>query len=169
MQTEDDARRELERPLKVSGLVRRPRATQEVRIWREPSFDPESSWTIVADQGEWFVRRVVYLRQSELGGIRHDTFASEASLAEAVALSLLRDLRAISIPPFIRVGGFGLDGARYGIEADSFMAGVRLQWWGKAPEGWGAIRSWYKAAIGVLESKLPPSTAPLQRLHPWVE
>jgi hypothetical protein len=106
---EDAPRRELERPLEFAGLVRRPRATQEVRIWRATSFDPESSWTIVAE-GEWFVRRVVYLRRSVAGEISHDTFASEASLAEAVALSLLDDLRAISIPLFVRVSGIGLDG-----------------------------------------------------------
>jgi hypothetical protein len=169
VQTEEDSRQQLERPLEFAGLVRRPRATQEVRIWRAPSFDPESSWTIVADQGEWFVRRIVYLRRLAAKEIWHDTFASEAGLPEALALSLLRDLRAISIPPFVKVSGIGLDGARYGIEIRGFMTDVTLSWWGKAPEDWDALRAWYEIAIGALEAQLPPSTTPLQVLHPWVE
>ena len=112
MQTEEDARRLLERPLDYPGLVQRRRASQEVRIWRAPSFDPESSWTIIVDKSEWFVRRVVYIRRSAAGEIWHDTFASEARLAEPVALSLVRDLRAICIAPFVKVSGLGLDGAR---------------------------------------------------------
>ena len=152
---------------RISSAARAPRRKCEYGAHQAST--PESSWTIVADQGEWFVRRVVYLRRSAAGEISHDTFASEAGLAEAVALSLLRDLRAISIPPFVRVSGIGLDGTRYGIEAGCFMAGVSLSWWGKAPEEWGVLRSWYKAAIGVLESQLPTSARPLQRLQPWVE
>ena len=174
MQSEEDARRLLERPLDYPGLVQRRRARQEVRIWRAPSFDPESSWTIIADKSEWFVRRVVHVRSEVLGQerrpeMRHDTFASEARLAEPLALSLIRDLRAICIMPFVKVSGLGLDGATYGVETSSFKALVRLSWWGKAPEEWGALRSWYGATIGVLESQLLPSTTPLQALHPWVE
>jgi hypothetical protein len=169
VQSEENARRLLERPLDYPGLVQRRGANQEVRIWRAPSFDPESSWTIIADKSEWFVRRVVYVRRSAAGEIWHDTFASEARLAEPVALSVVRDLRAICIVPFVKLSGLGLDGTAYGIETGSFMAQVRLSWWGKAPEEWGALRSWYAATIGVLESQLPPSTTPLQALHPWVE
>jgi hypothetical protein len=142
MQTEEDARRLLERPLDHPGLVQRRRASQEVRIWRAPSFDPESSWTMIVDKSEWFVRRVV---------------------------SLVRDLRAIRIAPFVKISGLGLDGATYGVETTSFMAQVRLSWWGKAPEEWDALRSWYGATVGVLESHLPASTTPLQAFHPWVE
>jgi hypothetical protein len=169
MQTEEDARRLLERPLDHPGLVQRRRASQEVRIWRAPSFDPESSWTMIVDKSEWFVRRVVYVRRSAAGEIWHDTFASEARLAEPVALSLVRDLRAIRIAPFVKISGLGLDGATYGVETTSFMAQVRLSWWGKAPEEWDALRSWYGATVGVLESHLPASTTPLQAFHPWVE
>ena len=169
MQSEEDARRLLERPLDYPGLVQRPRARLEVRIWRAPSFDPESSWTIIADKSDWFVRRVVYLRRSSAGEIWHDTFASEARLAESVALSLIRDLRTICVAPFVEVSGLGLDGARYGVETSNYMTHVRISWWGKAPEEWGALRSWYGATIGVLESQLPPSSTPLQAVHPWVE
>ncbi|WP_284420982.1 MULTISPECIES: hypothetical protein [unclassified Bradyrhizobium] len=90
-------------------------------------------------------------------------------MAEAVVSSLLRDLRAISIPPFVKISGIGLDGTTYGIEAGGYMAGVRLSWWGEGPEEWGALRLWYKVAIDVLESHLPASTTPMQRRHPWVE
>lgn len=169
MQTEAEARRLLERPLEYPGLVERRGASQEVRIWRSPSFDPESSWTMIADKSGWYVRRVVYVRRSAAGEIRHDTFASEVRLAEPLALSLVRDLRAIRIAPFVKLSALGLDGATYGIETTAFMAQVRVSWWGKAPEEWNALRSWYGAAIGVLEAQLPPSTTPLQACHPWVE
>jgi hypothetical protein len=169
MQTEEEARWLLERPLDYPGLVERRGASQEVRIWRSPSFDPESSWTIIEDKGEWYVRRVVYVQRSVAGEFWHDTFASEGRLAEALALSLIRDLRAIRIEPFVKLGGLGLDGATHGVETTTFMVQVRLSWWGKAPEEWSALRSWYRAAIGVLEGQLPPTKTPLQALHPWVE
>ena len=169
MQTKEEARRLLERPLEYPGLVERRRASRVVRIWRSPSFDPESSWTIIEDKGEWYVRRVVYVQQAAADGFRHDTFASEGRLAEGLALSLIRDLRAIRIEPFVPLGGLGLDGVSYGVEATTFMAEVRLSWWGRAPEEWSALRSWYRAALGALEAQLPPSTTPLQARHPWVE
>jgi hypothetical protein len=169
MQTEEEARRLLERPLEYPGLVKRRGACQEVRIWRSPSFDPDSSWTILSDKSGWYVRRVVYARRSMAGEVWHDTFASEVHLAEPLALSLIGDLRAIRIAPFVRLGAVGLDGARYGIETTAFMVQVRLSWWGAAPQEWSALRSWYGAAISVLEAQLPPSTMPLQVFHPWVE
>jgi hypothetical protein len=140
-----------------------------VRIWRSPSFDPESSWTIIADKSEWYVRRVVYVRRSAAGEIWHDTFGSEARLAEPLALSLVGDLRLIQIAPFVKLGGVGLDGARYGVETTAFMTQVNLSWWGKAPEEWSALRSWYGAAISALEAQLSPCATPLQAFHPWVE
>jgi hypothetical protein len=111
MQTKEEARRLLERPLEYPGLVER--RSRVVRIWRSPSFDPESSWTIIEDKGEWYVRRVVYVQQAAADGFRHDTFASEGRLAEGLALSLIRDLRAIRIEPFLPLGGLGLDSVSY--------------------------------------------------------
>ena len=169
MQTQEEARRLLERPLDYPGLVERRGASQELRVRRSPSFDPESSWTIIEDEGEWYVRGVVCVRRSTAGTIWHDTFASEGRLAEPVAVSLIRDLRAICIVPFVKRGGAGLDGATYGIETADVITQVRLSWWGKALEEWSALRSWYEFAIGVLEAQLPPSTTPLQAFHPWVE
>ena len=169
MQTEEQARRLLERPVEYPGLVERRSASQEVRIGRSPSFDSECSWTIIADKSGWYVRRVVYVRRSVAGEIWHDTFASEVRLAEPRALSLVRDLRAIRIAPFVKLNALGLDGATYGIETTGFMAQVRVAWWGKAPEEWNALRSWYGATIGVLQAQLPPSMTPLQVCHPRVE
>src|SRR5262245_14115834 len=115
MQTEEDARRLLERPLDYPGLVKRRGASQAVRIWRSPSFDPESSWAMIEDKDEWYVRRVVYVQRAAGREIWHDTFASEGRLAEALALSLIRDLREIRIDAFVERSGLGLDGARYGV------------------------------------------------------
>jgi hypothetical protein len=169
VQSEEEARRLLERPLDYPGLVQRRDASQAVRIWREPSFDPESSWTIIADKGGYFVRRVIHVRRSLAGEIWHDTFASEASLDEPVALSLIHDLCAIRIVPFVKRTRFGVDGVTYGVEAADSMLQVRFSWWDKAPEEWGALRSWFGTAIRVLEAQLPASPTPLQACHPWVE
>ena len=101
--------------------------------------------------------------------IWHDTFASEARLADGAVSSLMEGLRSLRLPPFIKVAGIGIDGTGYGIEVPSFMAGVKLSWWGEAPEEWDALRSWYRGAVSMLEAQLPTSVTPLQAMHPWVE
>jgi hypothetical protein len=172
MQTEKEARRLLEAPLDYPRLARRPRASQKVRIWRQPSFDPECSWSIIRDSEDWFVRRIVYAPRYEAGQIwrlwRH-TFGSEARLPEAVATELLRDLHAISLSPFVELSGAGVDGARYGVDTGALLPHASLSWWGQAPEAWSALRDWYGAAVSALEAGLPPSLVPLQNVHPWVE
>jgi hypothetical protein len=184
MHSEDEGRRLLERPLEYPGLVRRPLATLKVRIWRAPSFDPECSWAVIAcrtpgysphsakpkPKCEWFVRRMVYAQPSNRSGVTHDTFGAEGELPETTAAALLRDLRAIVVAPFVEVSGMGIDGARYGIEMGGFSDKTScLSWWGAAPEEWAPLRDWYAAAIRTLEAHLPPSSLPLQAIHPWVE
>jgi hypothetical protein len=169
MQTDEDARRLLKNPLDHPSLVKRPRASQKARLWRSPSFDPESSWTILADSDGWFVRRMAYAPRYEAGVRWPYTYGSEAPLPAKIATALLQDLYAIRLPPFVEIKTIGLDGARYGVETGAFWNHASLSWWGAAPEGWSPLRDWYGAAVRALESCLPSCTVTLQQAHPWVE
>jgi hypothetical protein len=169
MHTEEQARSLLERPLEYPGLVRRRGAREHVRIWRTPAFDPEAAWTIITDQEVWFVRRVVLVRQQIGGEFFHDTFGSEGRLPESDATALVKELKTISVAPFVDSSVFGLDGARYGIASMGGLYCASISWWCAAPAEWHPLRDWYLRAIKTLERCLPPSSVPLQAHHPWVE
>ena len=169
MQTEEQARDLFERPLDYPGLVQRRRAQEHVRIWRKPAFDPESTWAIISDQEDWFVRRVVHVREQRGGEPFHDTFGSEGTLPENDAVALLMELKAISVAPFVDSSVFGLDGAHYGIAKMGGLYRASISWWCEAPAGWRPLRDWYLRAVETLERYLPPSSVPLQARHPWVE
>lgn len=162
MQTEKEARRLLKNPLDHPGLVKRPRASLKVRLWRSPSFDPESSWTILADGDGWFVRRIVYAPRFEAGIRWRHTYGAEGRMQAKAATALLQDLYAIRLPPFVEIKTMGVDGVRHGVEAGAFLNHVSLSWWGEAPEGWGPLRDWCDVAVRELEANLPPCTIPLQ-------
>lgn len=168
MQSEPQAQSLLERPLDYPGLVQRRRAREHVRIWRKPAFDPESAWAIISDQEDWFVRRVVHVRQQRGGELFHDTFGSEAPLLENDATVLLMDLNAISVTAFADSNVLGLDGAHYGIAKTAGLYRTSISWWNEAPAQWHLLRDWYLRAVETLECHLPPSSVPLKAHHPWV-
>jgi hypothetical protein len=172
MQTEEQVKALLDRPLDYPGLVQRRGARERFRIWRRPAFDPETVWAVISDDsGDWFVRRVVHTRHFRGGEIFHDTFGAEGSLSERVAVPLLRRLTAIPVVPLVERDAhlIVLDGACHGIEIRDSRYCFSVSWHCAAPPEWHPLRDWFAAAVGALESALPPSSAPLQVNHPWVE
>jgi hypothetical protein len=152
--SEERARHFLTTPLDYPGLPKRRLARQEFRIWRAPSFHPESSWSLLCHNSEWFVRRVVCTRLVNADVAFFDTFGSEAPVPEPIATQLLRGLRDIHLAPFVPNQGVGLDGVRYGLEVDDLNK-FAMSWWEEAPQEWHALKSWYFAAIDMFEQLLP--------------
>lgn len=162
----------LSNPMAYPGLVVRKAADVAVMVLRRPSFDPEASWTLLHDDNQWYVRRVIAaVNAGPLAAkLDPDTFGSEGTLPRSEADRLLTALHQLRIKPFPKPdGGIVLDGCRYEIRRGGRANGMLLEWHGEAPPEWVEIRDWYANAVAVFQAHLPEPTLPIQVIHPWCE
>jgi hypothetical protein len=153
------------------GLATLKWALPHFTIFRLPSFDPSSSWTLIETNSDWRVRRIVLAQVSEMGVWNAHTFGAEGFLSEATAIELLENLSALSIPLFdTRADSIGLDGMTCGLRLQkASKLEASFFWWGTALEGCAEVREFVARAIETFEAALPASSHALQQIHPWVE
>jgi hypothetical protein len=154
------ARELLERPKLYQGLVPRGNASIPLRVWRYPSFTPWSSWAVLEDKKQLFLRRIEWdLRRTHIPPL--NTYGCEAPLEQAAFDALMPELQAVELSPFIPTPGIGIDGVWYGIEAGSYMGSARLVWREKPPKSWEPLGVWHARVTAFFDSLLPQSTANL--------
>ena len=166
-----DAESVLDECLVYQGLKLLKRPIRHLSIYRLPSFDPSSSWTLFKDEGAWHVRRIVLATVQEGPGWAAHSYGADGLLEEEAALGLLKELSSLSVSAFeTHSATIGIDGMRTRVKVwrgvERHMA---LDWWGAAPERWTPLRDFVHQAIETMEAALPSSTHRLQVTHPWVE
>ena len=171
-QTQDEARRMLESSIDYPGLPVRTRAQQAICLWRQPTFDPESSWSLIRDGETWYVRRIVYARMTDEqdGSIHHNIYGSEAIISDVEAGDLISNLSRVHLPPFVALQDrIVLDGCWYGVRCRDLIREAQVSWWCQAPNEWTELRDWYAKALSIFEACLPECSVQIQSNHPWVE
>jgi hypothetical protein len=146
----------LENSLGYPGLVDRARDRIRLRVWRYPSFEPHSSWSMIEAKSGLFLRRVIWEQRRDF------TYGSETPFERPVYDKLCLDLENIEVTPFEAFEGIGLDGTRYGIERFSSFTSSKISWWESPPPGWTALQRWHQKAIEIFDSVLPMSTAGME-------
>lgn len=159
----EEALKYLESPASYPGLAIRPRAQTLLRIWRFPSFQPWSSWALLEELEQVFLRRVTWDKRHP-ASLTPATYGSEVLVESATYEPLLSRLRAVQVLPFIPVSTFGIDGTLCGIEIGAvFDVSARLIWWETPPAEWSELHSWHLAAVREFDALLPASTPSVVR------
>jgi hypothetical protein len=152
----------LERPDTYPGLAKRKHSLVLLRVWQYPSFHPCSSWAVIQDAKNFFLRRVT-LEQRHPFTPERATYGAEVPLQSSVFNALATELRAIELAPFIAVSTLGIDGTSYGVEVGGFALSTRLSWWETPPQNWASLEQWHAHAVAQFEALLPASTPSIER------
>lgn len=165
---EDSAVEVLLNPERFPSLHKRTDFHRQLCVWRLPSFEPHSSWSLfVADRSkDYVVRRLEHDPRRGLPSNRIDPhiFGAEAPVREAAGLKIIATFEGLSVPPFRRPGWVGLDGTYFGVHFGNNWQGTRINWWSRPSEDWSPLIATFNALIQQFEEILPAST--LRQIEP---
>jgi hypothetical protein len=133
----------------------------------KPSFTTWVSWTIFQDMRteEWFVRRITWNPADPDIAVGVSTYAAEAPLADDYANQIHESLSKLDLRPYPLEKSFGLDGVFFGVDKKESLTGCSIAWWCSPPEGLLALGHWLSKASKAVESVLPESTLPLDKIN----
>jgi hypothetical protein len=151
----------LESPEEYEGLPDLESKHRRIRIWRYPSFETISSWTIFGFGGELTLRRLEWDRFTEFPSQTElrELYACQAKINEAQFDSLMSGLSEIEFKPLIEHQAIMCDGTEYGIEVGRGAYSRSISWHSGPPDGWEKLSEWHEKAIVKLDSYLPESTS----------
>lgn len=155
----------LEHPESYPGLAPWEESQTTVTFLRLPSFQPHSLWTLQHRENISQVRRIEWdhIADRELAGALPDsdpiTFGADAQLPAADAQQVLDELASISLPPFLPLNTFGLDGVSFAIKFGDSWRSAHLHWWSDPPAEWQPLACCFDRAVALFDTHLPASTA----------
>ncbi|MEJ2610178.1 MAG: hypothetical protein P8179_08840 [Candidatus Thiodiazotropha sp.] len=150
----------LENPEEYEGLPDLESKHRRIRIWRYPSFETISSWTVFGLGKELVLRRLEWDRFTEFPSQTelHELYACEAKIDEAQFESIMSDLSKIEFRPLIEDQAIMCDGTEYGIEVGHGAYSRNISWHSGPPDGWEKLSEWHEQTIIKLDRNLPEST-----------
>lgn len=148
--TYETAERVMRNAISYSGLPIR-KGVCLLRVWSYPAFSARVSWSVIQEEQEFFIRRIVWDQNAPT----ISTYGSEVGMGSELFDSIYSKLQSIKISPFISNNRVGIDGEIYGIEFGNHMTSVSLSWWSHAPQEWAELEFWFKQTVDLFDRALP--------------
>jgi hypothetical protein len=158
---DQEAHQRLANPETYSGLLQRSRDQRKLMLWRYPTFEPYSSWSIFQVDHHYWVRRIEWNRSRRFpsDNVSPYTYGCEAVIANQSVNTLLSNLSELTFRPFQQPELAGRDGTIYGVEVGSDWLPCRLTWWQLPSDDWQPLADWFERAVSEFQSVLPASTS----------
>ncbi|MGO1072018.1 hypothetical protein [Lysobacter sp. CA199] len=158
MDYDKDAESSLRHPERFASLPPRSGLDRRLLLWRFPSFQPYSAWSIFIEREACWIRRLEYDRTRQpLAIAEPDVYGAEARIDRTRADELLREFESLTLPTRIQQD-FGLDGVRYGVALGNPWFGAQFHWWCDPGESWRPLEAAFERAVEALDAVLPAST-----------
>lgn len=153
----------LEVPEDFPALPMRTLTEREFLMWRYPSFEANSSWSIfrTKNSGEYFLRRLeLNPRDRPQGSIPlPDVFGAESPLPAKTVRRILSAFESLRIPAFRQSPvSIVLDGTTCGVQFGNRLQATRIHWWSHHSEEWTPLVSLFDQTIETFDRTLPAST-----------
>lgn len=150
----------LEYPEIYPGLLARRKFDRKLLLFRYPSFDVSTSWSLFRTDKEFWVRRIEWDRSKWFPSEDAEpyTYGCEVSCSTELSANILSSLSSIKISPFEQPGLIGLDGIIHGIETGNHWLSCTLRWWYLPKDDWRPLAQWFEKTVSSFEQILPEST-----------
>lgn len=151
----------LELPENFPALPKRTEFEREFLMWRYPSFEANSSWSIFGTDNpdEYFVRRLEFHPRNQYAFPAPQIFGAEATLPAETARNILSAFDSLRIPVFCQPQDLGgLDGTICGVQFGNYYQGARIHWWSHYSEVWTPLVQLFDQTLETLDRALPAST-----------
>lgn len=152
----------LQNPEKFPSLPKRSEFDRLICLWRIPSFEPHSSWSIYRSRNgdEHFVRRLEHdpHRGLPVNVTDPHVYGAEAILSAEQAREIVELFEALEIPMFRRPAWVGVDGVSYGVRIGNYWQSTTVNWWSSYSHEWQPLHELFEATVCRLDVLLPAST-----------
>lgn len=154
------AYRLLEYPEIYPGLMARREVDRKLVLFRYPSFEVSTSWSLFRANKDSWVRRIEWdpSKQISSDDIEACTYGCEAPCSTELSESVLSSLSSIKFAPFEQPELMGTDGTIYGIKTGNHWLSCSLRWWHLPQDDWQPLAQWFETTVISFEKILPEST-----------
>jgi hypothetical protein len=161
-----------------------PRHRPIFRFWAVPSFEPITSWTILAIHTmsglqKLMVRRVIGSKFSSITfhdidkTLQEDMALEDAKVGEYYfkphEFEGLGFYQKISFQPLTTDWALGLDGTVYGMQLCQYDPYFDISWWEDGPDSWHEMTKWAKQTMAYLSEWIDQQAIEfkdINQLHP---
>lgn len=160
-QQDAKAYRLLEYPEIYPGLVARRELDRKLLLFRYPSFEVSTSWSLFGADKECWIRRIEWDRSKWFPSEDAEpfTYGCEVACSTEFSENILSSLSSIKICPFIQPELTGLDGVIHGIKTGNYWFSCSLRWWSLPKDDWQPLAQWFENTVNSFEEILPESTS----------
>ena len=152
----------LQKPELFPSLPKRSEYDRLICLWRIPSFEPHSSWSLYRERktNEHFVRRLEHDPHRGLPAniSAPHVFGSEAPISAELATKIVEQFEGLTVPMFRRPAWAGMDGVSFGVHIGNFWQSTTVNWWSSFSPEWKPLNELFQEIVVQLDSLLPAST-----------
>lgn len=152
----------LRKPELFPSLPKRREFDRLICLWRIPSFEPHSSWSLYRGRktNENFVRRLEHdpRRGFPSNVVDPHIFGSEVPIPTEMATKIIEQFEGLTVPMFRSPSWGGLDGVSFGAHIGNFWQSTTVNWWSSFSPEWKPLNELFQETVAQLDSLLPTST-----------
>jgi hypothetical protein len=157
---DEKAYRLLEYPEEYPGLLVRREVDRKLLLFRYPSFEINTSWSLFKTDKAFWIRRIEWDRSKWFPSEDAEpfTFGCEISCSSDFAENILSSLSSIEFCPLQQPTLYGIDGTIHGIKTGNHWLSCTLRWWYLPADDWKPLAQWFETTVKMFEQVLPEST-----------